>query len=134
MAVSELFRSVEESNGAKVWRLIHGRCAPDTQSRQHALMLRIMMPAKLLVRPRGRFCIRLESQGELDVGEWERVSGIALTDALKNTVMMHMAPIFLRNSLHLVLFPIVALFEHLSCNGVLHPETLERIRPWQVDM
>ena len=36
-AVSELFvRSVEESNGAEAWRLIHSRHAPDTQNRQYA--------------------------------------------------------------------------------------------------
>ena len=37
----------------------------------------------------------------LDVGEWERASGIALADAVKFSVMMHVAPIFLRNSLQL---------------------------------
>ena len=35
---------------------------------------------------------------ELDVGEWKRASGIALADAVKYTVMMNMAPIFLRCS------------------------------------
>ena len=39
--------------------------------------------------------------GELDVGEWERASGTALASAVKYTVMMNMAPIFLRNSLQL---------------------------------
>ena len=35
-------------------------------------------------------------------GEWERASGIALADAVKYTVMMNMAPVFLfRNSLQL---------------------------------
>ena len=38
---------------------------------------------------------------ELDVGEWERDSGTALADAVKYTVTMNMAPIFLRNSLQL---------------------------------
>ena len=39
---------------------------------------------------------------ELDVGESERASGgTALADAVKYTVMMNMAPIFLRNSLQL---------------------------------
>ena len=38
---------------------------------------------------------------ELDVGEWERASGTALADAVKCTVMMNMAPTFLRNSLQL---------------------------------
>ena len=36
---------------------------------------------------------------ELDVGEWERALGTALADAVKYTVMMNMAPIFLRSSL-----------------------------------
>ena len=38
---------------------------------------------------------------ELDVGEWDRASGTALADAVKYTVMMNMAPIFLGNSLQL---------------------------------
>ena len=36
---------------------------------------------------------------ELDIGEIERASGTALAAAVKYTVMMNMAPIFLRNSL-----------------------------------
>ena len=54
-SVRTLVRSVEESNGTEAWRLIHSRYAPDTQSRQCPLMQRIMMPAKLLVWPHGRF-------------------------------------------------------------------------------
>ena len=46
-SVRTLPRSVEESNGAEAWRLIHSRYAPDTQNRQYALMQKIMMPAKL---------------------------------------------------------------------------------------
>ena len=46
-SVRTLVRSVEESNGAEAWRLIHSRYAPDTQNRQYALMEKIMMPAKL---------------------------------------------------------------------------------------
>ena len=46
-SVRTLVRSVEESNGAEAWRLIHNRCAPDTQNRQYALMQNIMMLAKL---------------------------------------------------------------------------------------
>ena len=38
---------------------------------------------------------------ELDVGEWEHASGTALADAVKYTVLINMAPIFLRNSLQL---------------------------------
>ena len=37
----------------------------------------------------------------LRVGEWEHASGMALADAIKFTVMVKMAPIFLRNSLQL---------------------------------
>ena len=44
--VRTLVRSVEETNGAEVWRLIHSRYAPDTQNRQFAMMQRIMMHAK----------------------------------------------------------------------------------------
>ena len=50
---------------------------------------------------------------ELDVGEWERASGTALTDAVKYTVMMNMAPILFRNSLQ------------LGTYGVALPKTLE---------
>ena len=46
-SVRTLVRSVEESNGAEAWRLIHNRYAPDTQNRQYALMQNIMMLAKL---------------------------------------------------------------------------------------
>ena len=42
---------------------------------------------------------------QLDVGEWERASGTVLTDAVKYTVMVNMAPIFLRNSLQLGTYP-----------------------------
>jgi len=45
-SVRTLVRSVEESDGAEAWRLIHSRYAPDTQNRQYALMQKIMMPAK----------------------------------------------------------------------------------------
>ena len=38
---------------------------------------------------------------ELDVGKWERAPGTALADAVKWTVMMNVAAIFLRNSLQL---------------------------------
>ena len=38
---------------------------------------------------------------ELNVGEWERASGTALADAVKYTVMMNMASIFVGNSLEL---------------------------------
>ena len=103
-SVRTLVRSFEESNGAEAWRLIHDRYAPDTQNRQYALMQKIMMPAKLL-------CDHAEDvesglrAWELDVGEWERVSGTALADAVKYTMMMNMAPNFLRTSLQLGTYP-----------------------------
>ena len=99
-SVRTLIRSVEETNGAEAWRLIHSRYAPDTQNRQYALMQKIMMPAKPWCDHTEGFESGLRSW-ELDVGEWERASGTALADAVKYTVMMNMAPIFLRNSLQL---------------------------------
>ena len=45
-SVRTLIRSVEEINGAEAWRLIHSRCAPDTQNRQYALMQKMTVPAK----------------------------------------------------------------------------------------
>ena len=103
-SVRTLVRSVAESNGAEAWRLIHSRYAPDTQNRQYVLMQKIMMPAK-------RWCdhaVGFESglrAWELDVGEWERASETALADAVKYTVMMNMAPVFLRNRLQLGTYP-----------------------------
>ena len=97
-SVRTLVRSVEESNGAEAWRLIHNRYAPDTQNRQYALMQKIMMPAKLWCDHAAGFESGLRAW-ELDIGEWERASGTALADAVKHTVTMNMAPIFLRNSL-----------------------------------
>ena len=54
-SVRTLIRSVEETNGAEAWRLIHSRYAPDTQNRQYALMQKIMTPAKPWCDQRGRF-------------------------------------------------------------------------------
>ena len=99
-SVRTLIRSVEETNGAGAWRLIHSRYAPDTQNRQCALMQKIMMPAKPWCDHTEGFELGLRSW-ELDDGEWERASGPALADAVKYTVMMNMAPIFLRNCLQL---------------------------------
>ena len=99
-SVRTLVRSVEESNGAEAWRLIHSRYAPDTQNRQYALMQKIMMPAKLWCDHAEGFESGLRAW-ELDVGKWERASGTALADAVKYTMMMNMAPIFLRSSLQL---------------------------------
>ena len=91
-------------NGTEAWRLMHGRYAPDTQNRQCALMQQIMMPAKLWCDHAEGFESGLRAW-ELDVGEWERASGTALADAVKDTVTMNMAPIFLRNSLQLGTHP-----------------------------
>ena len=63
-------------------------------------MQKIMMPAKLWCDHAEDFETGLRAW-ELHVGEWERASGTALADAVKYTVMMNMAPIFLRNSLQL---------------------------------
>ena len=63
-------------------------------------MQKIIMPAKLERHHAQGFESGLRAW-ELDVGEWERASGTALADAVKYTVMMNMAPIFLWNSLQL---------------------------------
>ena len=97
-SVRTLIRSVEETNKTEAWRLIQSRYAPDTQNRQYALMQKIMMLAKPGCDHTEGFESGLRSW-ELDVGEWERASGTALADAVLYTVMMYMAPIFLRNSL-----------------------------------
>ena len=99
-SVRTLVPPVEESNEAEAWRLIHNRYAPDTQNRQYDLMQKIMTLAKL-------WCGRAEGfesglrAWELDVGEWELASGTAKADAVKYTVMMNMAPMFLRSSLQM---------------------------------
>ena len=67
-------------------------------------MQKIMMPAKLWCDHAEGFEPGLRAR-ELDVGEWERGSGTALADAVKYTVMMNMAPIFLRNRLQLGTYP-----------------------------
>ena len=67
---------------------------------------------------------------ELDVREVERASGTALADAVKYTVMMNVAPIFFSGTVHnWEHIPTVPLFKQPCCNGALHPETLDRIRP-----
>ena len=98
-SVRTLVRSVEESNGAEAWRLlIQRRDTPETQNRQYPLMQKIMMLAKLWC-DHAEGCQSGLRAWELDVGEWERASGTTLADAVKYTVMMNMAPIFLRNNL-----------------------------------
>ena len=69
-SVRTVIRSVEETNGAEAWRLIHSPYAPDTQNRQYALMQKIMMPVKPLCDHTEGFESGLGSW-ELDVGEWD---------------------------------------------------------------
>ena len=92
-SIRTLIRTVEETNGAEAWRLIHSRYAPDTQNRQYALMQKIMTPAKPRCDHTEGFEARPRSW-EMDVGEWERASGTALADAVRYTVMMNIAPNF----------------------------------------
>ena len=87
-SVRTLVRSVEESNGAEAWRLIHSSYAPHTQNRQYTLMQKIMMPAKLWCDHAEAFESGLRAW-ELDVVDWERSSGTALADAVKYLVMMN---------------------------------------------
>ena len=94
---------------------------------------KIMIPAKLWCDHAEGFESGVRAW-ELDVGELERASGTALADAVKITVMIHMAPIFLGTVFSWVHTPTVPLFEQLCCNGVTLPETLERIRPCQLEM
>ena len=47
--VRTLVRSVEESNGAEAWRLMHGRNAPAAQNRQCAVMQKIIGACETLV-------------------------------------------------------------------------------------
>ena len=72
-SVRTLIRSVEETNGAEAWRLIHSRYAPDTQNRQYATMQKITMPAKPWCDHTDGFESGPRSWA-LDVGEWERAS------------------------------------------------------------
>ena len=133
-SVRTLVRSVEEYNGAEAWRLIRSRYAPDTQNRQCASMQKIMMRAKLWCDHAEGFDSGLRAW-ELDVGEWERASGTGLAVAVKYTVMTNMAPIFFSGTVcSWARTPTVPLFEELCCNGVSLPETLERIRPCQLEM
>ena len=88
-SVRTLIRSMEETNGAEAFRVIHSRYAADTQNRQYALMQKIMTPAKPWCYHAEGFESGLRSW-ELNVGEWERASGTALANAVKYTVMMNM--------------------------------------------
>ena len=91
-----------------------------------------MMPAKPWCDHTEGFESGLRSW-ELDFGEWERASGTALADAVKYTVMMNMAPIFLRNSLQLGTYANSTALR-ATCSGVTPLETLERIRPRHLEM
>ena len=62
-----------------------------------------MMPVKLWCDHAEGFESGLRAW-QLDVGDWERASGTALADAVKCTVMMNMAPIFLCSSLQLATY------------------------------
>ena len=132
-SVRTLVRSVEESNGAGAWRPMHSRYAPRTQNAQYPLMQKIMMPAKLWCDHAEGFESSLRAW-EPDVGEWERASGTALADAVNYTVMMNMAPIFLRNNLQLGTYANSTALRQTCCSGVTPLETLERIRPCQLEM
>ena len=131
-SVRTLIRSVEETNGAEAWRLIHGKYAPDTQNRQYASTQKIMMPAK----PWGDHAEGFESglrAWELDVGELERASGTALADAVKYTVMMNMSPIFLRNSLQLGTYANSAALRTALLQWCYSSRNFERIRPCHLE-
>ena len=119
-SVRTLVRSVEESNRAEAWRLMHSRFAPDTQNRQHALMQEIMMPVKPWCDHTEGFESGLRAW-ELDVGEWERASGTSLADAAKYAMMMNMAPMFLKNNLHLCTNANSAALRTACCIGVIIP-------------
>ena len=98
------------------------------------LMQKIMMPAKLWCDHAEGFESDLRVW-ELDVGEWERASGTALADAIKCTVMMNMAPIFLRNSLQLGIYAnSAALRTALLQWCFFFLETLERVPLCQLEM
>ena len=71
----------------------------------------------------------------MDVGEWERASGTALAGAVKLQSDDECgAEFFLGTTCSWVHTPTVPLFEQLCCNGVTLPETLEQIRPCQLEM
>ena len=69
-----LVRSVEDSNGAEAWRLIHCRHPPDSQNRQYALTQKIMTPANSWCGHAEAFESALRAW-VLNVVEWERASG-----------------------------------------------------------
>ena len=112
---------------------MHGRHAPETQNRQYAFMQKIMMLAKLWCDHAEGFESGLGAL-ELNVGEWERASGTALADAVNYTVMMNVAPIFLGNNQQLGIYAnSAALRTALLRWCEILPETLERIRPCQLE-
>ena len=71
---------------------------------------------------------------ELDVGESERASETALADAVNYTVMMNMAPIFLRNNLQLGTYSNSAALRKALLQWCYCSETLEQTRQCQLEM
>ena len=130
--VRSLVRSVEESNGAEAWRLIHNRYAPDTQNRQYALMQKIMMLAKHWCDHEEGFESGLRARG------WMSENGNALLELRwqmqSKTQCCLWHRFFSAAVCSWVHTPTVPLFEQLCCNGVTLPENLERIRPCQLEM
>ena len=95
-------------------------------------MQKIMMPSTPWCDHAKGFESGLRSW-ELDVRDWERASGTAWVDAVKYTVMMNVAPIFLKNSLQLGTHPSSTALRAALLHVTL-PESLERIRPCQLEM
>ena len=120
-SVQTLDLSVEESNRAEAWRLMHSRFAPDTQNRQHALMQEIMMPVKSWCDHTEGFESGLRAW-ELDVGEWERASGPSLADAVKYTSDgENGTDLSQEHPCMCVFMQTVQLFEPIGCIGVSIP-------------
>ena len=124
-SVRTLIRSVEGTNGAEAWRLLHG-----TQHRQHALMQKIMMLAKPWCDHTEGFESSLRSW-ELDVGKWENAPGTALADAVVHSDDEYGPRFFLETVCSWVHMPTAQLFAQPCCSGVTPLGTLERIRPRQ---
>ena len=127
--VRSLVRSVEESNGAEAWRLIHNRYAPDTQNRQYAVMQKIMMLAK-------HWCDHEEGfESGLSPGAGCRRMGTRFWRQMQSKTQCCLWHRFFSAAVcSWVHTPTVPLFEQLCCNGVSLPEILERIQPCQLEM
>ena len=132
-SVRTLVRSVEESHGVEAWRLIHSRYAPDKQNRLHALLQKIMMPAKLWCDHTEGFESALRGW-ELDVGEL----GTCVRNCSGGCSQMHSddeydTKFFIGTICSSVHGQTVPLFEQLCCIGLL-PETLEHPRLCELEM